>query len=820
MLAKLPFRTKLLLVAILPLVVLIGFAGFTLRDAFTSIDEQNDDAALLVPYRALTLAARAVADEGVASAWFVQTGASDPPASKALMFDTRNVTDEAIKRLEAALAELEGRVRPATLDAVRSVLLQLNADDTARGQVNTRVDPGPVFQGIADSMLAAAGEITRDIQDRELARGLGTVLALDRQQVALAREAALVIGRLAGSSQGDLGEWAQAITEQDAQVRRFFETATPAQTRAFESTDAVAPSTDPVRAGAETIVPAALPQAGEAAPVDYAEWYLERQRQLGDGSSAVLRQVDEDFDARREETRNDALLLAVITALAVILAIALAYAVARSVTRSLRALTRAARDVAERRLPRLVDTLRRGGDLTPDQLEGFAPIRVESRDELGDLAKAFNTVQQVTVAVAEQQAELLKKGIGDLYVNLARRNQSLLDRQISLLDDMEARVEDPDELSSLFELDHLATRMRRNAESLLVLSGAEQPRQWGTAVPVLDVARGAAAEIADFARVTYFGFDDDVAIAGNAVADVSHLLAELLENATAFSPPNTPVVVAGRRVEHRYVITITDEGIGIDDERLAALNNLLTRPPATGLALSRTLGLVVVAHLAARYGIVVQLRRAPGTGITAVVGLPTTVLARVDAPRSGGDAGRPAPMQPTEPTEPTEPADRVVAEPIFREPVATQTVRATRAASEPSTPLIAWRDLHDDDGSARRAPTQPATPVEARPVATPPVDEPPVAPPPVEQPVGPRTTAGLVSRTPGAHLTHTPGGSDPRPAGEVRPRPERVAELLSRHERGKRDGRVSGRAPGNGAGNGDGQGRDATRGDETQEWRP
>ncbi len=451
-----------------------------------------------------------------------------------------------------------------------------------------------------------------------------------------------MISRLAGSQAGDLGEWAQAITEQDAQVRRFFESATPALTAAYEATEAIAPSTDPIRAGSESVVPLELPAAGEVAPIEYASWYVGRQAALGDGSSAVLRKVDSEFDQRRQDTRNDAILLAVITAFAVILAVGLAYAVARSVTRSLRALTRGARDVAERRLPRLVDTLRRGGELTPDQLEGFAPINVSSRDELGDLAKAFNTVQQVTVAVAEQQAELLKKGIGDLYVNLARRNQSLLDRQISLLDDMEARVEDADELGSLFELDHLATRMRRNAESLLVLSGAEQPRQWGTAVPVLDVARGAAAEIAEFTRVTYFGFEGDVAISGNAVADVSHLLAELLENATVFSPPTTPVVVTGRRVEHRYVITITDEGIGVEDERLAAINNLLARPPVTGLALSRTLGLFVVAHLAARYGIGVQLRRAPSTGVTAVVALPTAVLARVAAP-TDGHAPPPAP---------------------------------------------------------------------------------------------------------------------------------------------------------------------------------
>ena len=344
----------------------------------------------------------------------------------------------------------------------------------------------------------------------------------------------------------------------------------------------------------------------------------------------MQRVVDTAASAREDDTRLETMAVSLGTAGVILLVLLLSWALVRTVNRPLRALTRAAREVSERRLPRLVDTLRRGGELTPDQREELIPIKVQSRDEIGELAKAFNTIQHVTVNVADEQSKLLKKGIGDLYVNLARRNQSLLDRQIGLLDDMEATVEDPDELGSLFELDHLATRMRRNAESLLVMSGAEQPRQWGSAVPVIDVVRASAAEIADFARVTYFGFDGDIAVVGNAVADVTHLLAELLENATGFSPPQSPVVVAGRAADRRFLITITDEGIAMDEARLADANALLARPPAPGLALSRTLGLHVVAHLAARYGIHVQLRRA-STGLAAIVALPATLLAPAGA---------------------------------------------------------------------------------------------------------------------------------------------------------------------------------------------
>jgi hypothetical protein len=373
--------------------------------------------------------------------------------------------------------------------------------------------------------------------------------------------------------------------------------------------------------------------------------------------------------------------------------------------------------------------------------------------------------------------------------------------------------------------------MRRNAESLLVLSGAEQPRQWGTAVPILDVARGAAAEIAEFTRVTYFGFDGDVAISGNAVADVSHLLAELLENATAFSPPDTPVVVTGRRVEHRYVITITDEGIGVEDERLAAINNLLARPPVTGLALSRTLGLFVVAHLAARYGIGVQLRRAPSTGVTAVVALPTAVLARVDAPTDVQAPPRaPTPVPASEPRlepewEPApepewEPAPQPEPEPVrvhepeitfardprdtddpFAGPAPTPTPYAEPAPAREPEPAstdardVAWRHAPSDETLIKRTPTEHRHPPggNGHPVAvngncndsTFPVTERPEA----------ATPTGLTSRTPGANLTHTPGGDQPRATtSEVRPRPERVAELLSRHDRGKSQGRGRGRS--------------------------
>ena len=226
----------------------------------------------------------------------------------------------------------------------------------------------------------------------------------------------------------------------------------------------------------------------------------------------------------------------------------------------------------------------------------------------------------------EEQSQLLRKGMGELFVNLARRNQSLVQRQLELLDDLERNEHDPAALDSLFKLDHMATRMRRNAESLLVLSGAEQPRQWQQPIALIDVVRAAAAEIADFPRVELVGIDDGLAVSGRAVSDVAHLLAELLENATSFSPPDTPVVVSGAVSATGFVLAVSDQGIGITPERIAEANVLLAHPPVVGLALSRALGLHVVGSLAQRHGISVELRPGAPGGIVALVALPTAIL--------------------------------------------------------------------------------------------------------------------------------------------------------------------------------------------------
>jgi hypothetical protein len=295
--------------------------------------------------------------------------------------------------------------------------------------------------------------------------------------------------------------------------------------------------------------------------------------------------------------------------------------------------------------------------------------------------------QRKTLDLTKQLAEAeisRRRFTSELLVNLARRNQSLLYRQLGLINQLEEHEEDPDSLADLFQLDHLATRIRRNAESLLVLSGEEPPRTWGRPVPLVDVVRAAIAETEDLDRVV-FSLEERLAVFGNAVADLTHLLAELVENAVHFSPPEASVVIRTRpflQDPGAHVLTVEDWGVGMRPEDLAAANDLLAVPRDVDLSVSQRLGLHVVARLAKRHGIEVSLTPTPGCGVTAAVVLPPALFAD---PEAG-------------PGEPTTDAADVTAEVA---PVALPASVAAAPAADPPAPLgwsraEHWMDLTDD----------------------------------------------------------------------------------------------------------------------------
>ncbi|MEV7801637.1 nitrate- and nitrite sensing domain-containing protein [Microbispora sp. NPDC088329] len=305
----------------------------------------------------------------------------------------------------------------------------------------------------------------------------------------------------------------------------------------------------------------------------------------------------------------------------------------RRLARDLAGLRDAALELADVRLPQVVEKLRRGEDV---DVEAEAPaIKATGSNEVEDVAHAFSSVQRTAVEAAVGQAAL-RRGVSQVFLNLARRKQTLLHRQLTLLDAMQRRAEDPESLEDLFRLDHLTTRMRRHAESLIILSGSAPGRSWRKPVPFIDVVRAAISEVEDYTRISMAPMPN-AAVAGATVADVVHLIAELLENAAIFSPPQTKVEVRGEVVANGLAVEIEDRGLGLMPEEYAEINARLADPPEFDLADSDRLGLFVVGQLAARHEIKVVLRGSPYGGTTAIVLIPRALMAEEGSPAALAD---------------------------------------------------------------------------------------------------------------------------------------------------------------------------------------
>ncbi|NKY16275.1 sensor histidine kinase [Streptomyces somaliensis] len=323
-----------------------------------------------------------------------------------------------------------------------------------------------------------------------------------------------------------------------------------------------------------------------------------------------------------DEARTDAFVTGGAVVVSLLAAFILAGLMARQMSRSMRRLRHAALGVAEQRLPMLVDQLSR---TDPGKVDTrVEPIPIDTHDEIGEVARAFDHVHREAVRLASEQA-LLRGNVNAIFTNLSRRNQSLIEGQLTLITELENEA-DPEQLENLFKLDHLATRMRRNGENLLVLAGEEPGRRWDQPVPLVDVMRAAVSEVEQYERVELSGIPE-ADIHGQAVTDLVHLLAELLENATSFSSPQTKVrVTATRLPDGRVMIEIHDRGIGLTAEDFADINHKLANPPTVDVAVSQRMGLFVVGRLADRHGIRVQLRPSgEQAGTTSLVMLPDAI---------------------------------------------------------------------------------------------------------------------------------------------------------------------------------------------------
>ena len=350
--------------------------------------------------------------------------------------------------------------------------------------------------------------------------------------------------------------------------------------------------------------------------------------------AAWSQQIQSQANSLAQSALHSAIVISVATLLLLLLVLLITTFVARSMIRPLRKLRADALEVAGSKLPEMVRRLSQseGGDASAE----IEPIGVNSTDEIGEVARAFDQVHREAVRLAADEA-LLRGNLNAMFVNLSRRSQSLIERQLSLIDNLEQTEQDSDRLSSLFRLDHLATRMRRNSENLLVLAGHEAAsRRWSQPVPLVDVLRAAISEIEQYERVV-LNVQPGIQVVGQAVNDVVHLVAEIVENATTFSPEDTQVYVTGQPLTSGGVLLdITDNGVGISEQEMAHANWRLDNPPVVDVAVSRRMGLFVVGRLAARHGVRVRLRHAQSGGLTALIWLPESVA----SPESAQPLGR------------------------------------------------------------------------------------------------------------------------------------------------------------------------------------
>ncbi|MFI7215208.1 nitrate- and nitrite sensing domain-containing protein [Micromonospora maritima] len=472
--------------------------------------------------------------------------------------------------------------------------------------------------------------------------------------------------------------------------------------------------------------------------------------------------------------------------IAVVASVIVSITTARSLVRQLERLRGAAIRLADERLPSVVERLGHGEEV--DVAREAPPLQFGD-DEIGQVGKAFNRVQETAVRTAVEQAEL-RRSVRDVFLSLARRTQALVHRQLTLLDAMERREHDAEELEDLFRVDHLATRMRRNAENLIVLSGSTPGRAWRRNVPMVDVVRGAVAEVEDYTRVTVRPLGP-VSLTGRAVGDVIHLLAELIENGLSFSPPQTTVEVRGQLVGNGFAIEIEDRGLGMSGEELAAANARIVDRSELNLADAARLGLFVVSRLTERHGVKVQLRESAYGGTTAVVLIPRELIT-VDGDDPGGSAdvtvGPLVPALPPagEPAAP--PAAEIVAARTGGDDdaITERTDDGTPAVEpEPQAPRLTPSGL-----PARTRKRQPAV---AAPTAELAVVEPPAAPAATEE--APAVTdAGLPVRVRQASLNpelrNDQAGAEDDGADDTARAPEQVRRMMSSYQSGTRRGRT------------------------------
>ncbi|MGW7441786.1 nitrate- and nitrite sensing domain-containing protein [Kitasatospora sp. NPDC054795] len=523
--------------------------------------------------------------------------------------DAQGLGDEAAVRLDALGGSLAAL--PALRDRVLARSVGWPEAYAAYGEA-------------VDRALAAAGAVV-PFQERQMAADARVLLELARSRELLSREDALL---RAAQLSGGLGDDQLREFSGAAFARREFERGAAADLRSVDRAELLAVTGGQDHrelAGYEDRMRTAADGRSAVAAVPADRWAM-----VAGNVAGALRGV-EDRAGRLAAERQDPYAMGLFTPagmavllglVGVVASLVISVQIGRGLVTELIGLRNSALELAGRKLPATMRKLRAGEEV---DIEVEAPRPVGRGDEIGQVHRALGTVQRAAVTAAVERAEVLS-GVSGVFVNLARRSQVLVHRQLTLLDAMERHTDDPSELADLFRLDHLTTRMRRHAEGLIILSGAAPGRGWRRPVPLVDVVRAAVSEVEEYARVEVHPLPL-AAVVGHAVADLTHLVAELVENATGFSPPHTRVHIRGERVGNGFALEIEDRGLGMGPEVLAAANRRISAAEQTDLFDSDRLGLFVVSRLARRQDVKVSLVTSAYGGTTAVVLLSTALLA-------------------------------------------------------------------------------------------------------------------------------------------------------------------------------------------------
>ena len=793
---RVPWR--LIALIILPTVMGMVFAGLRVDVAASSAATFGRVEQLAVLGQQITGLAQAMEDERDLTAAFIADGR--PAAAVAGLQKQYAVTDALAGRVRA-LARGVGLAFPAQTRINAAAVLARIADlpDLRSSAVQSQT---PALLVVTDYSQATASlfsfndDIAQEGGNSSLVASVRTLGSLARMKDQASQQRAILYTALVEGqfAPGALAALTAAQAQQASDLASFGTSATLGESQVFSNTVA-GPLVDQAQALEQraTVIGSdggALNLGSGASQ----QWYADMSYTVGrmrlveqQLASSILTQAQ----ALRLGAVNSAMLTG-IAALAVLIFVLLTtLIIARSMMRPLRLLKAGALEVAGVRLPAEVSELSRAGD-TGQGLD-VEPIDVHSTDEIGQVARAFDQVHREAVRLAADESKL-RSSVSAMFMSLSRRSQTLLERLLRLIDSLELGEEDPERLANLFRMDHLATRMRRNSENLLVLAGHEAPRRWAEPVSLVDVVRASVSEIEQYDRVV-LSIQPGIAVIGNAVADTVHLLAEILENATMFSAKSTQVAVSGHALSNgEALIDIADKGMGMSEVQLAQLNSRLETPPVADVEVSRHMGLFAVAHLAARHGIKVRLQRLSAGGLAAHVWIPDSLTSQDSAPAAGE---RPS----ARPSARVQALTRAPRFPTPRAPAAwpatdSSVVVPEAGGPEPDSPLPIFESV-ESDWFRTRGRTLPrrhdaaAGPIAARSWTSPSDDGWRAAETVLAPAVGGLTAAGLPRRTPRANLVPGSAGDQAGRSAKLAESAEVARNRLAGFQRGSRRARTA-----------------------------